>query len=406
MLENTPLPHRALAPKSPDLRANVVALGLVSLFMGMSSAMIYALLPVFLVTVMGASMAAIGALEGIAEATTSFMKILSGYVSDRLGRRKPLVVLGYALSAINKLAFPLADSITMVLIARISDRIGKGIRDAPRDAFLTDITPVHARGTHFGLRLALYTVGALLGPLTAIALMKLSDDDFRLVFWVALIPGAASILILLVGVTEPRHPPEAPLRRMLRWQDLSQLPATFWWAITLTAILALARFSPAFLVLKTHNVGVDPGFVPAVLAIMYLFYSASAYPFGVLADRTDRNVQLSAGIAILMSADLILAFSHSTWMTALGAALWGLQMGVTQGLLTTVIGDNAPIHLRGTAFGLFDVAVGVATLTASAGAGLLWTAGGPAATFMTGALLSLFALNLLMFRPGIVARCT
>lgn len=394
----------ASAPRSARLTANVVALGLVSLFMGMSSAMIYGLLPVFLVSVMGASMAVVGSLEGVAEATTSFVKVFSGYLSDRLGRRKPLVVLGYALSAINKLAFPLADSITTVLVARVCDRVGKGVRDAPRDALLTDITPAHSRGANFGMRLALYTVGAVIGPLTAIALMRLSGGDFRLVFWVALIPSAASIVVLIIGVTEPAEPPEEARRPILSWKDLSQLPTAFWWAITLTAILALARFSPAFLVLKTHHVGIDAAFVPAVLAVMYLVYSVSAYPFGILVDRTDRYVQLSAGIAILAGADLVLAYSHSVGMTALGAALWGLQMGVTQGLLTTVIGDNAPPHLRGTAFGLFDLAVGAATFAASAGAGLLWTLGGPAVAFVTGASLSVLALGLLMFRPAIVAR--
>jgi MFS family permease len=386
--------------------ANVVTLGVVSLLMGMSSAMIYGLLPVFLVTVMGASMTAVGALEGLAEATTSFMKIFSGYVSDWLGRRKPLVVLGYALSAVNKLAFPLAASVGMVLVARISDRIGKGIRDAPRDALLTDITPTDSRGSHFGLRLALYTIGALVGPLSAIALMRLSGDDFRLVFWIALIPAAASILVVMIGLTEPAGPLQDRQRPALCWEDFSRLPPALWWAIMLTAILALARFSPAFLVLKAHDIGIDATFVPGILTVMYLVYSASAYPFGVLVDRTDRYVQLAAGIAILVSADLLLAFSHTVRMMTVGAALWGLQMGITQGLLSTVIGDNAPTHLRGTAFGLFDLAVGVATFAASAGAGLSWTVGGPAMTFVIGAALALLALALLMFRPAIVARVT
>ncbi len=398
--------HRSAAPRSlpPRISRNVVALGLVSLLMGASSAMIYGLLPVFLVTVMGAGMTAVGALEGLAEATTSFMKIFSGYASDRLGRRKPLVLLGYTLSAINKLAFPLAGSITMVLAARVLDRIGKGIRDAPRDALLTDITPAHVRGTNYGLRLALYTVGAVVGPLMAIALMKISGDNFRLVFWIALIPGAASIFVLLMGVTEPVDPPQQAQRPALRWEDLKRFPPAFWWAIVLTAILALARFSPAFLVLKTHHIGVDSAFVPVILIVMYLVYSASAYPFGVLVDRTDRYLQLAAGIALLIAADMVLAFAATAPAAALGAALWGLQMGVTQGLLTTVIGDNAPRQLRGTAFGLFDLAIGIATFSASAGAGLFWTAGGPVATFLVGALLAMAALAVLMFRPAIVAR--
>lgn len=396
------VPQRPAAALSP----NIVVLGIVSLLMGMSSAMIYGVLPVFLVTVLGASMASVGAIEGIAEATTSLVKIFSGYASDRLGRRKPLVVLGYALSAVNKVVFPLAESVSAVLIARMADRVGKGIRDAPRDALLTDITPSQVRGAGFGLRLALYTIGALIGPLSAIALMKLSGDDYRLVFWVALIPGVASVFVLWVGVIEPAEPPgsEALRRPAMSWTDVTQLPPTFWWAILLSTILALARFSPAFLVLKTHQIGVDAAFVPAILALMYLVYSASAYPFGVLVDRTDRYVQLSAGIAILVASDVTLAFAGTIWMTLLGGALWGLQMGVTQGLLSTVIGDNAPPHLRGTAFGMFDLAVGIATFTASASAGLFWMAGGPMLTFLAGASFALLALAILMFRPAIVAR--
>ena len=404
--ERVPAAGAASRPASAPLSRNVVALGLVSLLMGMSSAMTYGILPVFLVTVLGASVASVGAIEGIAEATTSFVKIFSGYLSDKLGRRKPLVLLGYALSAVNKLAFPLAELVTTVLLARVADRIGKGARDAPRDALLTDIMPSEVRGRGFGLRLALYTIGAVIGPLAAIALMRLSGDDFRLVFWIALIPGLASIVVLTIGVSEPSVPAAGDEHRRPAngLKDLAHLPAALWWAILLTAIIALARFSPAFLVLKAHDVGVDAAFIPAVLVVMYLVYSASAYPFGKLVDRTDRYVQLTAGIMLLAGANLVLAFASTIWLTALGAALWGLQMGMTQGLLATVIGDNAPMNLRGTAFGLFDLAVGVATFAASAGAGLFWTLGGSAVTFAGGAAFALIALVILTFRPAIVAR--
>lgn len=404
--ERVPAVGAAQRPAPTPLSRNVVALGLVSLLMGMSSAMIYGILPVFLVTVLGASVASVGAIEGIAEATTSFVKIFSGYLSDKLGRRKPLVVLGYALSAVTKLAFPLAESVTTVLFARVADRIGKGARDAPRDALLTDIMPPAVRGRGFGLRLALYTIGAVIGPLAAIALMRLSGDDFRLVFWIALIPGLASIVVLAIGVSEPADPVagDQHLRPAIGLKDLAGLPVALWWAILLTAIIALARFSPAFLVLKAHDVGVDAAFIPAVLVVMYLVYSASAYPFGKLVDRTDRYVQLAAGIMLLAGANLVLAFASTIWLTTLGAALWGLQMGMTQGLLATVIGDTAPVHVRGTAFGLFDLAIGAATFAASAGAGLFWTLGGSAATFAGGAAFALLALVILVFRPAIVAR--
>jgi MFS family permease len=382
------------------LSPNVVVLGIVSLLMGMSSAMIYGLLPVFLVTVLGASATTVGLIEGIAEATTSAIKIFSGAASDWIGRRKPLVVLGYALTAVAKLLFPLAETASTVLMARVCDRIGKGIRDAPRDALLADVTPVAIRGSGFGLRFALYTIGAVTGPLAAIALMTLSGDDFRLVFWIALLPGLASIGVLLVGVTEPPNQRSDGMRwPPIRLDDLALLRAPFWWAIAIAAIFSLARFSPAFLVLKAHDIGIEAAFVPLILVVMYLVYSAAAYPFGVLADRVSRHLQLGIGAVILVAADLALAGASTIWMTALGAALWGLQMGITQGLLSAAIADAAPERLRGTAFGIFDLAVGVATFTASTGAGLLWTLSGPAGSFVAGAVLAATVIILLPFQP-------
>jgi MFS family permease len=384
------------------LSPNVIVLGVVSLLMGMSSAMIY-LLPVFLVTVLGASTASVGFIEGVAEATTSLTKIFSGAASDWLARRKPLVVLGYALSAFNKLLFPLADFASTVLIARISDRVGKGIRDSPRDALLADVMPSAIRGAGFGLRLALYTIGAVVGPLAAVALMVLSGDDFRLVFWIALLPAFASIGVLLVGVKEPpNHSFDVKWRFPIRRRELARLPPSFWWAVSIAAILSLARFSPAFLVLKAHDVRIDAAFVPIILVAMYLVYSAAAYPFGVLADRIDRHLQLAIGIAILIGADLVLAFADTILMTVIGAALWGLQMGVTQGLLAAAVADAAPERLRGAAFGIFDMAVGVTTFAASAGAGMLWMLAGPAATFIAGAVLAAAEIAVVMVRtaPG------
>ena len=389
------------APEKEDacLSPNVAVLGIVSLLMGMSSAMIYGLLPVFLVTILGASTTTVGLIEGTAEATTSAVKIFSGVASDWIGRRKPLVVLGYTLSAVNKLLFPLAESASIVLIARIADRVGKGVRDAPRDALLADVTPSAIRGSGFGLRFALYTVGAVAGPIVAIVLMALSGDNFRLVFWIALLPGFASIGVLLIGVKEPpnQHPDERgwlPIRR----HDLALLGAPFWWAISIAAIFSLGRFSPAFLVLKAHNIGVDAAFVPIILVIMYAIYCAAAYPFGMLADRINRHLQLGIGSFILVCADVMLAHAGTLWMTGLGAALWGLQMGVTQGLLSAAVADAAPERLRGTAFGIFDLAIGVTTFAASAGAGVLWTFGGAASSFVAGAALAAAVIVMLLFR--------
>jgi MFS family permease len=391
-------PRTSPAAVPQALSPNVPVLGFVSLLMGMSSAMIYGVLPVFLVAVLGASTASVGLIEGIAEATTSFVKIFSGITSDRIRRRKTLVVLGYALSAVNKLLFPIAESASMVLLARMSDRVGKGVRDAPRDAFMTDMTPMAIRGSGFGLRLALYTVGAVLGPLAAMTIMSLSGDNFRLVFWLALIPGFMSVVVLLLWVKEgPRACPRSHWSSMRRL-DLANFPASFWWAIAIAAILSLARFSPAFLVLKAHSIHVDAALVPIMLVVMYLVYSAAAYPFGVLADHFDRNMQLGIGTATLILANLVLAGADSVWMTMLGGGLWGLQMGVTQGLLAAAVADAAPEHMRGTAFGVFELVTGVATFMASAGAGLLWMVGGAGLACGAGAAIGSAALAMLSFR--------
>jgi MFS family permease len=370
-----PQPSIPSAPDAPDrLSRNVPMLGLVSLLMGMSSAMIYGILPVFLVVVLGASTASVGLIEGIAEATTSFVKIFSGFISDRIGRRKPLVVLGYAFSAVNKLLFPVAESASMVLLARVSDRIGKGIRDAPRDAFMTDLTPSAIRGTGFGLRAALYTIGAVLGPVVLLLWVKETPDSHAAGRWLP-----------------------------IRLDDFRSLPGAFWWAISIAAMLSLARFSPAFLVLKAHSIHVDAAFVPIILVAMYLVFSAAAYPFGVLADHIDRHIQLGMGMVVLISADLALASADTLWMTMLGGGLWGLQMGMTQGLLSAAVADAAPERLRGTAFGIFDMVIGLATFTASAGAGALWMLGGAALTCSVGATLGAGALVMLLLRRALPA---
>lgn len=365
----------------------------------MSSAMIYGLLPVFLVRVLGASMASIGLIEGMAEAANSFVKIFSGAASDWLGRRKPLVVFGYALSAVVKTLFPLAGSVSTVLTARVIDRLGKGIRDAPRDAFLADLTAPEIRGSGFGLRLALAISGFVLGPLLAVGLMTLSGGDFRLVFWIALIPAYLSVILLLVAIKELPFHPEGARRLPMRRSELAALPSMFWWVIAIASLLSLARFSPAFLVLKGHDVGVDAAFVPLMLAVTYLVYSVTAYPFGILADHIDRRFQLALGTVTLIAADVILAVAGDIGWTALGAATWGLQLGLTQGLLGATVADASPDRLRGTAFGIYDVAIGIATFAASSGAGVLWMAGGPALAFGASACVGGTAGLLLLLRP-------
>jgi MFS family permease len=384
-------------PPPRPLSPNVAVLGYVSMLTAMSSAMIYGLLPVFLVRVLGVSMASVGFIEGAAEAASSFIKILSGAWSDRIGRRKPLVVFGYTLSAAVKTLFPLAGAASTILVARVIDRLGKGIRDAPRDAFMADITAAEIRGTGFGLRLALAFAGFVFGPVAAIIVMTLSGDDFRLVFWMALIPAYVSIALLLLAVKEVpdlangRRPP-------IRASELASLSHSFWWVVVIASLLSLARFSPAFLVLKAHEIGTDAAFVPTILVVMYGVFSLTAYPFGKLADHTSRRLQLGIGVVVLIGADMVLAGANTIWWTALGAALWGLQLGITQGLLGATIADAASDRLRGTAFGVYDVAIGATAFVASAGAGVVWMVGGAAAAFVVGACIAGLAGLLLLLQ--------
>ena len=388
-------------PKPRRLPRHIAVLGIISLLTATSSAMVYGLLPVFLVRVLGVSVASVGLIEGIAEAMTSLTKMVAGFASDRMDRRKPLVLLGYAVSAINKVMFPLAGDVFTVFVARVIDRGGKGLRDAPRDALLTDVTPMKVRGSGFGLRLAFYTTGFVIGPLAAITLMKLSGDNFQLVFWIAVIPAFMAILVVLFGLKEPVRKtfPTEPFR-MPRRAEFARLAGPFWWAIAVASLLSLARFSHAFLVLKAHHVGIDAAFVPIMLVLMHLVYAAAAYPFGVLADHMDRRLQLGIGAAILIGADIVLAVAQVGWISVVGAALWGLQMAVTQGLLLASVGDAAPKELRGTAFGIYDLAVGLATFVASSAAGALWMVGGPELAFGFGGLIAGAAIVLLLFQPA------
>jgi len=394
------------APARSSLRQlprSVWVLGLVSLFMDLSSEMIHALLPLYLVGVLGASTVEVGVIEGIAEATAMIVKIFSGVLSDWLGRRKLLAAVGYGLAAVTKPVFPLATSLLWIVAARFVDRIGKGIRGAPRDALIADITPGTLRGAAFGLRQALDTVGAFLGPLTAIALMWLSADRFKIVFWIAVIPAMVSFALIAFVVKEPaRQSPPGNPAMTLKMADCARLPAMFWMVVAITTVLTLARFSEAFLVLKAQNIGIPIAFVPVVMVVMNLIYALTAFPAGAMSDRIGRSGVLIAGTATLIAADLVLAFSGSIVAALLGVALWGLHMGLTQGLLSAMVADTAPVSLRGTAFGIFNLAGGIAVLLASVGAGALWDSYGPAATFTAGAIVTAIGLaGLLAVVPSI-----
>jgi MFS family permease len=376
------------------LPRGVWALGFVSLSMDTSSEMIHALLPVFLVSVLGAGAMTVGVIEGVGEATASITKLFSGWLSDRLGRRKALAVAGYALAAASKPLFAVAPTTLWVLLARFSDRVGKGVRGAPRDALVGDLTPPDLRGAAFGLRQSLDTVGAFLGPLLGIALMAASGDDFRLVFWIAVLPALASVSILVFGVREHRRPePQTGKRLPLRWRELAPLGAFFWLVVGVAAVLTLGRFSEAFLILRARNLGLSLALAPLVLILMNVVYAISAYPMGALSDRNGRGKILAAGFAVLLLADAVLALAPDLAWAALGVALWGLHMGMTQGLLSALVADAVPARLRGTAFGLFNLATGVALLAASLMAGALWQWRGPPATFLGGGVFTLLGVG-------------
>ncbi len=378
---------------------SVWALGFVSLLMDISSEMIHSLLPVFMVTVLGTSVFVIGLIEGAAEATALMVKVFSGVLSDYWGKRKPLAVLGYALGALSKPFFALTTSSGMVLTARLMDRVGKGIRGAPRDALVADIAPPELRGAAFGLRQSLDTVGAFVGPLIAIGLMLLWANDFRAVFWVATVPAFLCVALLIFGVHEPKRPHGAVRSNPISRANLARLGSAYWWVVIIGAVFTLARFSEAFLVLRAQQGGLGLAWTPLVLVAMNLIYAAFAYPFGKLADRVNHTTLLAWGLVLLIGADALLAYSNQgAWVWA-GIALWGLHMAMTQGLLATMVADTAPQDLRGTAYGFFNLMSGLAMLVASALAGLLWDQWGASFTFMAGIAFSVAALALLSLRP-------
>jgi MFS family permease len=376
-----------------EIPAPIWALGFVSLLMDVSSEMIHALLPVYLVTGLGASMAAVGVIEGIAEATASIVKIFSGAISDWLGKRKLLAVLGYGLAAVTKPVFPLAGSIGWVVAARFMDRVGKGIRGAPRDALVADLSPAHLRGASFGLRQSLDTVGAFLGPAIAILLMWATANHFQTVFWVAVIPAFLSVGVLLFFVREPvAQRPEGRVSFPLQPAQMVRLGAAFWLVVGVASLFTLARFSEAFLILRAQGLGLPLALAPMVLVVMNIVYALSAYPAGALSDRFNRVHILAFGFLLLIAADALLAYAPGLAVVTLGVVLFGLHMGFTQGIFATLVADCAPPDLRGTAFGMFNLLSGLALLAASVIAGGLWDAFGAQATFIAGALFAAAAL--------------
>ena len=395
-----PQPTRVAAADWRALPVGIWAMGFGSLLMDTSSELIHSLLPVFLVTGLGASMVTVGIIEGIAEATAAIMKVFSGALSDYLGRRKFLMILGYGLAALTKPVFPLAHSVGWVFAARFIDRVGKGIRCAPRDALVADITPETLRGAAYGLRQALDSVGALLGPLLAMGFMLAFANDMRAVMWVAVVPAFLAVAVLTLYVREPEQARDPAARPLLAFADVRRLPPGFWFVVLLGAVFTLARFSDAFLVLRAQELGLGLAYVPLVMIVMNVFYAGAAYPAGAAADRASPRTLLLVGLVLLVAADALLALAPSPGLAFAGAALWGLHMAFTQGLLSKLVADTAPPPLRGTAFGLFNLVSGAALLLASVIAGALWGAFGAPVTFLAGAGFAVLAML------GLIARRT
>lgn len=378
----------------------VWVVGGVSMLMDISSESIHSLLPLFMVTTLGTSVLVIGLIEGLAEATALFIKVFSGAISDYLGKRKGLALLGYGLGALSKPFFALASSSGMVLGARLMDRARKGIRCAPRDALVADITPPELRGAAYGLRQSMDTTGAFLGPLLAVGLMLLLHNDFRAVFWIALIPGFLSVALLYFGLKEPKTPVEHKRTNPIKRENLTRLGKSCWWVIGLGAVFTLARFSEAFLVLRAQQSGVPLALIPLVMVVMNVIYSFSAYPFGKLSDGMSHTRLLQWGLVVLIAADVVLALSTHWTGIIVGVALWGMHMGMTQGLLAAMVAKTAPADLRGTAFGLFSLVSGLGLLMASVGAGAIWELWGAEYTFYAGAVICLLTLLYLRKTPA------
>ena len=382
-------------PARIKIPRTVWALGIVSLFMDLSSELIHGLLPLFLTATLGVSVTMVGVIDGVAESTASIAKVFSGYISDRIGRRKPLILIGYGLGALSKPFFPLAGSAAIVLGARFVDRIGKGIRGAPRDALVADVTPPSIRGRAFGLRQSLDTVGAFAGPLLAIGLMLLFANNIRAVFWVAIIPASLAVICVIVGVEDHNARGAGQARPPVRIADLARLPNAFWRVVAIGVVFTLARFSEAFLILKASAQGLPLALAPLVLVAMNLVYALGSYPAGALSDSWRARHILMGGLLLLIAADLALAFIPNLAGAFLGIALWGGHMAMTQGLMAKLVADHAPDDIRGSAFGLFNLATGLALLVASVVAGILWDRLGAQATFIAGGIFAAVALILL-----------
>jgi len=378
--------------KLKKIPKSIWTLGIVSLFMDISSEIIHSLLPIFMVSILGSSIIAIGIVEGISEATFLLIRIFSGVLSDYLGKRKIISVIGYGISALSKPLFPLANSVSLILIARFFDRLGKGVRESPRDALIGDIAPKSIRGACFGLRQSLDTIGALIGPIVAILGLLIFSNNIRAILWVSVIPAILSVVIFIVGIHDVEHKyTEDEKTFIFKFKNIFKIGTEYWQIVLIGGLLNLARFSDAFLILKAYELGLPITYVPLVMVLMNCFYAVSSYPAGILSDNINRKFILIIGIVFLIIADLVLAFTDSTWMLALGVGFWGMHMAFTKGILDAMVTDTASIRLLGSAYGIFNFVCGIAVLFASIISGVLWQVYGPFYSFSVGAFLAFLA---------------
>lgn len=372
-------------------------LGLTSLFMDVSTEIVHSVMPIYLVTVLGASPMLVGAIDGVAEATASIMKVFSGALSDWVGRRKPLAIAGYGMAAITRPILPFASTVTEIFALRILDRIGKGVRVAPRDALVADHVRPEILGAAYGLRQGLDTIGALVGPIIAAIVLASSNNDFQWVFWVSCIPAALCVLIISLGVSEAARPADRPRPAFpLRPSQVRRLRGVFWGSMAIIMLLLIPRFSEGFLLLKAQQSGISVTWVPLLLAAVNLVAAPVSFPAGRLSDRIGRRHLVMSGFAVLVAAQLVLTVTDGPIGVLVGALFWGLHLGMTQGVLAAMIVDHAPADLRGTAFGVFHVASGLAVLVGSFGAGWIWDQLGSTTMFATAAAIGVAGLAALV----------
>jgi MFS family permease len=385
-----------MADKSPlvesgrgwPLSRNVWVAGWVSFFMDVSSEMVYPLVPLFLSSTLGVSKSVVGLIEGIAEATASLLKLFSGVIADRFGKNKLLMGFGYGISTASRPILALASGWGMVFLARFTDRAGKGIRTAPRDAIIAASTPPGQLGLAFGFHRALDTAGAVVGPAVALAILAVWAADFRLVFWLSVVPGvlAVALIVWFIEADGRVRPAQAALAWSLRGFD-----DRFWEFLLVIGLFSLGNSSNAFLILKAEQVGTSPAWISGIYVGYNALYALMSVPGGLLADRVGMRRMIIVGLGLFAAVYAGIALASTPQQIAALFLCYGIYMGLTEGVQRAYLATLAPKERTATAFGLYHMVVGIAILPASLFAGVLWDTVGPAAPFLFGAGMAALA---------------